>query len=190
MARKLNIGTWDCIKEFIEEAYCIEGLTMQQVAEELGCTSATVLKILRDYNLPIKSLSDYNGRRKLTNEHREIISRTHTGKKLSEKQRKVLSEIAKKRVGPKSPRWKGQRRRSDGYIQIKKPEHPYACSEGYVMEHRLVMEKVLGRPITPHEVVHHMNHTRDDNRPENLMIFESIGPHTAYHAKLRKARRK
>lgn len=81
-------------------------------------------------------------------------------------------------TGQENPRWKGGRyRQGQGYVLVLVPGHPHADRHGYVREHRLVMEQTLGRYLRPGEVVHHRNHVRDDNRPENLELFASNGDH-------------
>lgn len=67
--------------------------------------------------------------------------------------------------------WKGGRVRCEGgYIRTYSPDHPYKNDRNGVLEHRLVMEGILGRYLKPTEIVHHINGIRDDNRPENLKL--------------------
>jgi len=82
--------------------------------------------------------------------------------------------------GDKSSTWKGGRViASYGYMQVVlEPNdffYPMVTKQGYVLEHRLVMAKYLGRNLHPWEIVHHKNSIRDDNRIENLQLVSDIG---------------
>jgi hypothetical protein len=61
--------------------------------------------------------------------------------------------------------------KSDGYVYVWNPNHPFSTKAGYVLKHRLVMEKHLGRYLKDNEVVHHKNGIKDDNRTENLQLM-------------------
>ena len=79
--------------------------------------------------------------------------------------------------------WKGGKvKHSDGYIRIYKPKHPFKQKEGYIFEHRFVMEQKLGRFLKPKERVHHLNNIRDDNRIENLILFLNESEHQKFHS--------
>ena len=73
-------------------------------------------------------------------------------------------------------RERGGVQNTDGYVHIRYPEHTRAGSSGYVLEHILVMEEMIGRPLTADETVHHKNGVRHDNRPENLELWASNHP--------------
>lgn len=96
--------------------------------------------------------------------------------------------IAKKKFesGRLAPNWKGGRKISKkGYIMIYKPNYPYSMPDGYVYEHRYIIEQHLGRPLKSDEVVHHKNFNKHDNRLSNLMLLTN-SEHVKLHAKLKR----
>jgi predicted transcriptional regulator len=77
--------------------------------------------------------------------------------------------------------WKGGVVIRGGYRYVYEPDHPHATQLKQVLEHRLVMEEKLGRYLTPKEVVHHVNKDTLDNRPENLVLYDSNARHLQEH---------
>lgn len=81
-------------------------------------------------------------------------------------------------IGEKSPRYKkGFYINARGYKVILMPNHPYCPKTGYISEHRLVMEKHIGRYLRKEEVIHHINGIRTDNRIENLKLYANHSQH-------------
>ena len=62
------------------------------------------------------------------------------------------------------------------------PGHPRAMKSGYVKRADLVAEQMLGRPLQPLEVVHHRNHNKLDDTPENLQVM-THADHSRLHGK-------
>lgn len=86
--------------------------------------------------------------------------------------------------GEHNPAWKGGRTiQRCGRVLAPAPEgHPFARvysnkKIGRVLEHRLVMEQVLGRYLTEREVVDHIDGCVLNNAPSNLRVFQSNAEH-------------
>ena len=178
----------------------LDGETLQDIAEDAGVSSQTIGRRLekagihlrghmkteatrqkmseaRRMNLPEDKLRELHSQEMSTREMAAILGCNE------ETVRERLIEMdlprlpAKARPG-KNHFWQGGYAvDEDGYILKHCPDHPHATKAGYVRQHRLVMEKVLGRYLTPEEVVDHRNRDTSDNRPENLQVFPSNADH-------------
>lgn len=105
-----------------------------------------------------------------TQEWREAISRGNKGRP--------------GKPGATNPAWKGGRFvDSYGYVQV------WVAVETYIPEHRLVMEKHLGRELRSDEIVHHLNGVKTDNRIENLLITDPF-THSLLHFDDRETQRR
>ena len=78
----------------------------------------------------------------------------------------------------KNGNWKGGKTvHRKGYVLVRKPDHPRAhANSGYVFEHILVVEELIGRYLIEGENVHHLNGIKDDNRPGNLELWTKPQP--------------
>lgn len=66
------------------------------------------------------------------------------------------------------------------YRRLYCPMHPRE-NDGYVQEHRVVLEAKLGRFLKTEEISHHVNGDSLDNRPENLEVLPSHAEHLRLH---------
>jgi hypothetical protein len=90
------------------------------------------------------------------------------------------------RSGTHAWNWKGGRKRmAEGYIGVQAPQHPRADAAGYVLEHLLVAERALGRPIPKGIEIHHVDGVKHHNEPSNLVICPDNAYHHLLHQRLR-----
>ena len=96
------------------------------------------------------------------------------GKKLSATHRqKVIKTLTSYtgQLGKKNLQWKGGRVIQGGYIKIKNYTHPFRTKNNYYPEHRLVMEKHLGKTLLKNEHVHHKDGNKLNNQLKNLVVM-------------------
>lgn len=189
MSRKRMFKNIPGFDDYLRRTYCDEKKTMAQIAEELHCSPASVLGQLRRCGIETRKSHDYEVSESVREAWRKL-GHAAKGRKLTTEQRAAISERATGRRKRDDYEFGGhEKKRDDGYIIVYCPQHPSATSMGYVMKHRLVMERALGLHLSPNYVVHHINHVRDDNRLENLALM-TFQAHAALHMIERQNRRK
>lgn len=162
------------------------GTKTLHLAEQYNCNASTIRNILHAHNVPLRQ------GRELTRAGRQRISQAAKQQWVNGKVPPMLGKrhsqetkdkISAAQLGNKNYNWKGGRKRvkkgNQYYIYRLVPNHPSVKNKttNYIAEHRLVMEKYLGRILKPWEEVHHRNGIKDDNRLENLELVV----HTNHH---------
>jgi hypothetical protein len=192
----LRIFTEDQEAEVL--AFWREGHTMVETARRFGCSIEPIKRILRQAG---HRRRDHRPKKVLPeNLHSEIVDAYNASPEVScnslgrlygthsNEIKKILLlhgvEVrdARSLRGPASPAYKnGCWTGPDGYVRVLVQEDdPMASvripSGRYALEHRLVMSRHLGRPLTKDERVHHKNGVKDDNRIENLEVWSYAHP--------------
>lgn len=175
MKRKFNIE-----KDQLSSDYKRLG-SMEKVAKSYGVSKKLILNYMNKYGI------QRNERKKLSETINLIKPLLLEGLSVGEISKKTgysrttVERVAKRtNIKPNNKYHKGYILTHNGYKMLSAPDHPYCDSKGYVREHRLVMEKAIGRYLRPDEVVHHINHDKTDNRIENLEITD-LPTHTKEH---------
>jgi hypothetical protein len=197
-------------KEWLKQKYVDENMTAAQIGTLLKCTKYPVLRALRKHGLGArKHTSRYpqlNNKEWLREQYvtqeksvKQIAldidatvgnvhsALTHMGIKTRNPKEAQKIKYREGRFGEKAAHWKGGRAKGgNGHIYIHTPAHPYANKQGYVMEHRLVKEKEIGRYLEPQEIVHHIDLNKKNNGSENLHLCKDTSDHLYVHAQLEK----
>jgi hypothetical protein len=132
----------------IIKMYIDERMSTGDISNIFGVTPKVIVKRIKEAGMPIRSASD-SGR--LAHANGKFV-----------------------RAGGRGPNWQGGRKLHQGYVMVYVGKRSRSKDKNfhteYEREHRLVMEKHIGRKLTKDEIVHHINGIKDDNRIENLSV--------------------
>jgi len=190
-------------EQFLQAEYIQKRKSVRQISIKTGYVNSTILSYLEKFNIKRRTISE--GRKNIKLRiilNKEFLKREYLIKKkaiatiANENKCSVcivwrcLKEYGIKRrsssehlKGRTPANFKGRRKRQ-GYTILHVPNHPHRDRHNSVLEHRLVMEKIIKRYLKSEERVHHINGIKDDNRPENLRLFPNIKSHQEYHNKV------
>jgi transposase len=181
---------YNCKLSYDDELLAIEkyqsGLSLEAVGKLFNVNFVTIRNVLKGHNIerrktgnPIKILDEelanniiklYNGG--LSQE--KIAAKLHTSQTRISRLLQFNGIDCGMRRGARHHAWQGGKHTRNGYVFVSiTKDSPYssmAVSNGYVMEHRLVLAQHLQRPLTKNETVHHINGNTQDNRIENLQL--------------------
>lgn len=163
--------------EWLRTKYLIEELSKQDIANVCGVSDGTIAYYIRKYKIPTRKGAD-----RATEKLRRRLSDVHRGRPAWNSGMAGNYEKWIRR-GSKAPGYRGgvSEHGHRGYRKILCPDHPNADASGYVFEHRLVCERLLGRYLTEDEIVHHRDSNRMNNDPSNLFIFHGHSTHYSFH---------
>ena len=152
----------------------LEQKSARLVAQDIGCSYSGIVYAAKKYGIPIAFDVKKASRHRRGEDWSRIMKETY--------QRRYPNGRRYSEAG----NWRGGRRKHPSGYFIYCPDHPFANKENAIAEHRLVMEKKLGRYLEKKEIVHHINGDCYDNRPENLVLVNRSQHVTEHFAGLKK----
>lgn len=176
----------------LRKDYHADGLSLAQIGEKYSVDAVTILNKMRKYGIerhemPRGTALDVEILRQLYVEDKltmsQIGARLGCSKQSVRRQLNVAGLLLtnEEKAERREERGNKSAHVSGSYNRIKAPGHPAANADGYVVEHRLVMESAIGRYLKPEEEVHHVNMKKLDNRIENLLMIGSSRDHHRLH---------
>lgn len=166
-------------EEWLRQSYLIDELSKKDIGDICGVSEETVRYYLKKYDIPTR-----RGRERATQRVRDRLSATLAGRTPWNAGLAGAYQKWTKR-GEEAPGYKGGSALVKfgvlTYRKVLVSDHPNADANGYVFEHRLVCEEVLGRYLLPNEVVHHRDGDSLNNDPKNLFVFSSNSDHITFH---------
>jgi len=113
---------------------------------------------------------------------KKLISQINKGHTRNRGRKCIAGSIAK--LGEKNPNWGGGRAEDKYYFKRVCKGHKHAEENGYVLEHILIAEKMLGRDIKNDEAVHHLDGNGKNNDIKNIHIMDKQD-HVRFHKLLK-----
>lgn len=165
-------------KEQLVQWYEVEKKSLGEIGQLIGKSGTAVCRYFKKFGIKSRPFSTKGlpGSQlgvKMSDETKAKLSVAHMGKELSQEHREKVMKTLKYGLKKESNHtWKGGVFVSKkGYKYLRKPDHPHVLSNGYVAEHRYIMEQKIGRLLGKFEHVHHINGIKSDNRIENLELL-------------------
>ena len=168
-------------REVLYNLYWVEGKSLREIGDIYGVSFKRVHKWMRRLEIASRPRTTKGMKfpnRKLSDEHKDKLSKWRTGRKLST----MLAKLATKnlvRTWDKNRQALGSIRKAHGhYLYIK-----VVKGKSWKYLYRYLVEQKLGRELDRHEVVHHINFVSGDNNIDNLIVL-SRKEHLKLHSQL------
>lgn len=192
-ARELGMSKFDSAKYVFQDCpKCGKGRWVRRAKKAKLCVSCAHLNYIRGGTEEEKARLLNEGNARMQNGVYQYKHICVCGKEFWHKNKdshltcSILCARSVRMTLSGSPRWKGGQRITAGYVDIMlSPDDPYFAMAhkgktlygGYVLEHRLVVARHLGRCLESWEIVHHKNGNKLDNRLDNLELLPNQPSH-------------